>query len=69
LFIFPHPFVHRSGVHGISLLVAPIVTGSIMALIGAALRRYGKKTIQIEGFWYGFAFAFGFALVRFLLAK
>lgn len=68
LFIFPHPLVHASRLHGVSLFVSPIATGSVMWLIGSVLRRKGKRAVQLETFWYGFAFAFGMALVRFLLA-
>jgi hypothetical protein len=65
LFIFPHPLVHPSRLHGINLLVSPIVTGSVMSLIGSILSRQGKKVVQIESFGYGFAFAFGMALIRY----
>jgi hypothetical protein len=66
LIIFPHPLVHRSRIHGISLLVSPIVTGLVMSFIGSTLRRQGRKVVQIESFWYGFAFALGMAIVRYL---
>jgi len=65
LFIFPHPLVHPSRLHGINLLVSPIVTGSVMSLIGSILSRQGKKVVQIESSGYGFAFAFGMALIRY----
>jgi len=65
LLIFPHPLVHPSRLHGINLLVSPIVTGLVMSLIGSTLSRRGKKVTQIESFGYGFAFAFGMALIRF----
>ncbi len=65
LFIFPHPLVHPSRLHGINLLVSPIVTGLVMSLIGSILSRQGKKVVQIESFGYGFAFAFGMALIRY----
>jgi hypothetical protein len=64
VFLFPHPLIHPSRIHGISLLVSPVLTGLVMSRIGAALRRYGKHPTQIESFGYGFAFAFGMALVR-----
>jgi hypothetical protein len=66
LIIFPHPLVRPSRLHGISLLVSPIVTGLVMSLIGSALSRRGKKVTQIESFGYGFAFAFGMALIRYI---
>lgn len=69
LLIFPHPLIHPSRVHGISLLIAPVVTGSVMAMIGSILRRQGKKATQIESFGYGFAFAFGMALIRLVFTR
>ena len=69
VFLFPHPLIHPSRIHGISLLVSPVLTGLVMSRIGAALRRYGKHPTQIESFGYGFAFAFGMALVRYLVVK
>ena len=69
IFLFPHPLIHPSRLHGISLLVIPVLTGLVMSRIGAALRRYGKLPTQIESFGYGFAFAFGMALVRFLFVR
>ena len=69
LLIFPHPLVRPSRVHGISLVVSPLVTGCLMSLIGAILRRHGKRTTQIESFGYGYVFAFGMALIRFFFVK
>jgi hypothetical protein len=37
-----------------------------MSFIGSTLRRKGKKVVQIESFWYGFSFALGMAVVRYL---
>ena len=66
LLVFPHPLIRPSRLHGISLLVSPILSGAVMASLGFILRRRGKRVIAIETFWYGFAFAFGMALVRLL---
>jgi hypothetical protein len=66
LFLLPHPLIHPSRFHGISLLISPIVTGVVMSFIGSTLRRHGKTVVPIESFWYGFAFALGMALVRYL---
>jgi len=65
LFLFPHPLVHPSRLHGISLLVSPLITGVIMALFGSMLSRHDRKVVRIESFHYGFAFAFGMALIRY----
>jgi hypothetical protein len=69
LLVFPHPLVHPSRIHGISLLVNPVIAGVVMSLIGSMLRKRDKKVVQIESFGYGFAFAFGMALLRFFFAK
>jgi hypothetical protein len=68
LLIFPHPLVHPSRLHGINLLVSPVVTGLAMSQIGSILRCQGKKVTRVESFGYGFALAFGIALVRYFFA-
>lgn len=55
--IFPHPLVHPSKVHGISLLISPLVAGIAMAAVGRGVRRRGRAPVQIESFGFGFAFA------------
>lgn len=67
--VFPHHIVHPARIHGISLLLAPVATGLLMAATGAVLGRYNKKTLQLESFGCGFAFAFGLAVVRLIFAK
>jgi hypothetical protein len=72
LLVLPHRLIHREhpiGFHGISLLISPIIAGSVLSSVGAAMRRWGKKVTPVETFGYGFAFALGMALVRFLLAQ
>jgi hypothetical protein len=69
LLVFPHPLVHPSRLHGINLLVSPTATGLAMSLIGSMLSRRGKSVTRIESFGYGFAFAFGIALIRYLFAS
>jgi hypothetical protein len=67
--IFPHPIVHPTRFHGISLLISPIITGNVMFGIGRLELRFGRKPTQIETFWIGFIFAFAMALVRFVLVN
>lgn len=69
VFAFPHPLVHRSRVHGVSVLVTPIITGLIMSKIGLARRRKGQDSVQLETFGYGFTFALGLALVRLFFVR
>lgn len=67
--IFPHPLVHPSKFRGISLIVSPVLAGLVMSQVGRILRRRGKRTIQLESFAYGFAFAFIMAAVRLVFVK
>jgi len=69
LLIFPHPLVHPSRLHGINLLLSPVATGLAMSLLGSMLGRYGRKVTGIESFRYGFALAFGIAVIRFIFAS
>lgn len=64
---FPHPLVHPSEHHGVSLLISPFITGTVMAAIGRRIRRRGNVPVRIESFSYGFAFAFAFSLIRILM--
>lgn len=61
----PHPLLHPSRFHGVSLLISPVISGLVMAWIGRAWRRRGRDAVQIESFSYGFVFALAIALVRF----
>ena len=67
--IFPHPLVHPSKIHGISLIVGPVLAGFAMSRLGRYLRRQGEETIPTESFLFGFMFAFAMAVVRFLFVK
>ena len=63
---FPHAFVHGSRWHGTSLIVSPVLAGVGMSIVGWIRRRRGETLIRLDTFPYGFSFAFGVALVRFL---
>jgi hypothetical protein len=67
--MFPHPLVHTSKLHGISLLFSPVATGLVMAYIGRVWRRRGRTSVRIESFSYGFTFALAMALIRFWLVR
>jgi hypothetical protein len=67
--LFPHPIILPSKVHGISLVVSPVITGLIMSQIGLLHRRKGEDAVRIESFGYGFTFAFGVAVVRFVFVR
>ena len=72
ILVLPHPIIHRehpTTFHGISLLISPIITGLVLSSIGGILRRLGKKVTPLETFGYGFAFALGMSVMRFLFTK
>src|SRR5947199_6997267 len=69
LLFFPHPLVHRSRVPGLSVVISPVLAGLGMSMVGSTLRKQNMKAMQIESFGYGFAFAFGMALVRFFFTR
>jgi hypothetical protein len=69
LLFFPHPLVHPSRVPGLSVIISPVLAGLGMSMVGSTLRKRNKRTMQIESFGYGFAFALGMALVRFFFSK
>jgi hypothetical protein len=64
--IFPHSFIRSSRLHGISLLITPTLAGLAMSGVGWIRRQQGKPVLRLDTFGYGFVFAFGMALIRFL---
>ena len=66
---YPHHFFHRSPVPGLSLVASPVITGVVLSWTGSMRRSWGKEPAEIESFSYGFFFAFGIGLLRFLFAK
>ena len=74
LLIFPRPLIRSASfrginLHGIGLLISPLLAGLVMSLIGSIRRRRGMSVIRLDSFGYGFIFAFGMALIRFLFTK
>jgi hypothetical protein len=69
LWVFPKAFVRSESLHGISLVITPLLAGLVMAAIGWIRTQQGKLATQIERFSYGFALAFGMALIRFYLTE
>jgi hypothetical protein len=67
LAIFPTALVQPFRVRGVSLVVAPLLTGTVMSILGRTIRRRGKRVVKIETFPYAALFAYGMALVRLLL--
>lgn len=69
LLIFPHSFVRSTKLHGISLLITPLLAGLAMSLVGSLRRRQGEQMIRLDSFGCGFIFAFGMAFVRLLFTR
>jgi hypothetical protein len=40
-----------------------------MSQVGRAVRRQGLEAVEIESFGYGFIFALGMAIIRFVFVK
>ena len=64
--IFPQAFIRSSTLHGINLLITPVLAGFTMFAIGWYRVRRGNLLIRLESFSYGFIFAFAMALIRLL---
>ena len=67
--IFPHSFIRSARLHGASLIITPMLCGLTMSGIGWLRARQGSSRIRLDSFAYGFIFAFGMALLRFLFTK
>jgi hypothetical protein len=65
--VFPQRLTGIPRVPGLSLILAPLVTGTAMQGFGNWRRSRGRKPSRLASFWGGAAFAFGMALVRFLI--
>ena len=66
IIVHPIAIFHPGKIHGISLILSPLLTGLVMAGFGSILRRRNAKPLPWENFWGGFAFALGMAVIRFL---
>lgn len=74
LFVFPHQLIRSASfrginLHGIGLLISPLLAGLVMSAIGSIRRKREMNVIRLDSFIYGFIFAFGISLIRFLYAK
>jgi hypothetical protein len=68
LLIFPDSFLHTESLKLVNLFVTPVALGLIMVLIGKLREKKGQEKVKLDKFSYGFLFAFGMALVRFIWA-
>lgn len=66
---FPTPFFRFGVMPGTSLVLSPILNGAVMEYYGRWIeKRTGTRT-YLATFWGGALFAFGMALVRFLMTR
>jgi hypothetical protein len=64
--LVPYRLVRPGPFPGVSVFLAPIVSGVAMHSFGRYRRAYGHVTTNLATFYGGAAFAFGASLVRFL---
>jgi len=67
--VFPRSLIGSAGLRAANLLVAPVVAGGIMMLIGRARNKRGQTLVRLDRFGYAFVFAFAMAAVRFIGTK
>jgi hypothetical protein len=66
--LVPHRVIAiGAAVPGLSLVLAPLLTGCVMALLGKQMGRSGQSPSPVATFRGGVVFAFSMALVRWLL--
>ena len=65
LYIFKHQIIGNENLRILNLIVTPFIAGYLMHLKGKSLVSKDKPTIRLDSFWYGYAFALVFGLVRF----
>jgi hypothetical protein len=68
-FLVPYRILPPSRLRGMSLIVAPLITGALMRTVGDRRRKAGKDTTVLATFWGGSLFAFSAAVTRFLLIR
>ncbi len=65
--VLPNPLFHHRPLPGISLALAPLGVGALMQVFGVWRRKKGGHPTCLATFWGGACFAFGMALVRWLI--
>lgn len=67
--LLPQRLLPRSRIPGMSLVVAPLLTGGLMKMVGDRRREAGKDTTILATFWGGAIFAFALSAARALLVR
>lgn len=68
LIFFKHPMIESPILRIVNLIATPIAAGFFMSFIGSIRQKKNQEIIRLDTFSYGFIFAFGMALIRFLFA-
>jgi hypothetical protein len=68
LVFFPHKFAVPMWLQIANIAVSPTIVGFAMVGVGRWRAQRGQQEILLHRFWFGFAFALVFALVRFRFA-
>jgi len=67
--VFRQPILRPGQFPGLSLVVAPLVSGALMRVVGDNRRAAGKDTTILATFWGAAIFGFTMAAARFLLIR
>ncbi len=68
LLVMPNAMAHTQFMRIGTLLVAPVIAGVAMAIIGALRAKNGQEVLRIDRFGYGYLFALAMSAVRFVYA-
>ena len=62
---FPNRLFGFQGIRGTTMVVSPLVTGTVMEAYGRWCDRHGRERSNFATFWGGAIFAFSMAAMRF----
>jgi hypothetical protein len=69
LWIAPDSAIKAHELRVASLILVPLASAGLMALVGSWLRSHDKHVVALERFSYGYCFASAVSVVRFLWAS
>lgn len=67
LYIFSESYISSQYGRIANLIFTPLIAGLAMSELGKWRRKRGQDLIRMDSFSYGFLFAFGMVLVRFVM--
>ncbi len=68
LLVFPNSFAHIYPARVVGFVVAPLIAAMSVVALGAFRARRGQQLVSLDRFIYGYLFALGLAVVRFVWA-